>query len=587
MIKLISPKILAGLVAVLLATSCSHDELEIQGSNLPMGEYPLMFTASVEGVQSRAAGKDEWADDDAIGVRIGENGEPGQYKLTQDGDIQEAVKPLYWQNTSSSTVTAWYPCEEQKNVNITNQSESYSDFDYLAAIAKNQNYKSLVSLDFKHQMAKVRYKLEKGDGVSDIDLASATVSIHGYTIASFVEGSLTGSNSGWITPTTDCEALLIPQNMTDKNFIRVSINSKEYYYTPNENEADLQAGFCYEYTITVKKNMIEVSVNNSAVWKPGNKFDSGMTETKNYRLYLSYDADAYNEVMVSTITGIPITAEKTGVYNVSSEGCIIKYKVCSEVKPPYRRDGEFGGYATLTGIKEEEYIICTVSNISSDVSYTLDATAKPCVGDYYYSDNTYSTLLLDGKDNCSGVIFYVGPGPGDNIADYDGKLQKIHGYVLASYPAGDDRPAWCKPDYQKEFIGTDTSSDKWCGYRNTQTILKYIRKTYDNLVLSDDNYTHIYRATTYDASVAPAGTSGWYLGSAAQMSYASQIANTKLKTPISNCGSVSDRTWRYWGTSTEREQTNGNGIYGIFDIEGSLRAGYKNYGQNPRPILTF
>ena len=58
-----------------------------------------------------------------------------------------------------------------------------------------------------------------------------------------------------------------------------------------------------------------------------------------------------------------------------------------------------------------------------------------------------------------------------------------------------------------------------------------------------------------------------------------------ITAPISNCGDATNI--KYLGTSTERDDTK-NDIYGIYDIEGgSLRLGFKNYGQNPRPILTF
>lgn len=572
--------------AMLLCTgfaSCNTEDMPDSNIPLPDGQYPLQLSAEVEGMRSRAAGKDAWADGDAIGVRIGENGEPGQYKLTRAGYIQEAVKPLYWQNTSSSTVTAWYPCEEKTEVNIAYQSGGYADFDFLTATETNQRYNNHVSLKFKHQMAKVKYRLVKGDGVSEGEIGSAKVCIAGYTEASFAQGELTGSSNGWVTPTSDGEVLLVPQNMADKKFIRVTIdNTINYYYTPGKEDADLKAGTYYTYTITVKKNGLDVSVNKTVEWEVGNGFNSDMEETQKYKLYFSYNEDCYENVSVSNISGGLLSANSANTYDLPVEGCVIRYKVKSNVKAPFRRDGVFLGYAQISGSKVEGYFVCNISNVSSDVSYVLDSSSAPCEGDYYYTDNTYSTILLDKNENCSGVIFHVGPGPGDNVSDYDGKLQTIHGYVLAANPAGEDRPKWCTANYQKELIGTHENPDDWCGYKNTQKIIAHAHE--NNVKLGEENYTHIFRATTYSKNVAPNETSGWYLGAAAQMRHAANIAD-KLRTPISTCGSTVQ--WKYWGTSTERNQTNSDGIYGIYDIETGLRSGYKSYGQNPRPILTF
>ena len=101
--------------------------------------------------------------------------------------------------------------------------------------------------------------------------------------------------------------------------------------------------------------------------------------------------------------------------------------------------------------------------------------------------------------------------------------------------------------------------------------------------MSADNYTHVYYATTYNKNTAPSQTSGWYLGSAAQMKKVVEVSGV-ITAPISNCGD--DKNIKYLGTSTERDDTK-NDIYGIYDIENNLRLGFKDYGQNPRPILTF
>lgn len=249
--------------------SCSHDDMPDDGT-LAYGKYPLEFTASVEGMQSRASGKDVWTDGDEIGVRIGTDGQVGRYKLNADGTVQEAVTPVYWQDTLSTYVKAWYPYIPQENVNISNQSRGFAAFDFLAVTAEGRNYTSSTDLILLHSMAKVSCTLQKGDGISDEDLAAATVRIAGYTKASFAEGELTGSGDGWITPTPDGDALLVPQDMTGTPFIQVGFNGKIHTYTPdNELHGKLIAGYHNSYTIIMSADGIEVTGVFGAEWSEG------------------------------------------------------------------------------------------------------------------------------------------------------------------------------------------------------------------------------------------------------------------------------------------------------------------------------
>ena len=263
--------ILITAIAIALA-SCSQDDIpQTGGTPLPDGKYPLAFTASVDGMATRSTGKDRWAEGDKIGVRIGADGATGCYELNhEDGTVKKVHTPVYWQSTAPATVTAWYPYEAQTDKDITDQSEGYKDIDFLKATAKNKKFYDKVELSFIHQMAKVSYTLKKGDDITDEDLKGATVQIAGYTKASFSEGTLTGTDNGWITPASDNDALLVPQDMTNSQFIKVSINGNYFIYTPDTEAAgNLQAGCQYSYTITVKANGIEVTAATGGEWNDG------------------------------------------------------------------------------------------------------------------------------------------------------------------------------------------------------------------------------------------------------------------------------------------------------------------------------
>ena len=444
--------------------SCSQDDFadKPQGGPLPDGEYPLTLTAQVDGMATRTSGKDAWADGDEIGVRIGADGATGHYKLNANGSVKEIITPVYWQNTASATVTAWYPYGEQTNVDISDQSKGFAAFDFLTATAEEQNYQSTVSLSFKHQMAKVSYTLQ-GEGVTDEELQTAVVTLLGDATATSMDGVLEQADQtdGEITScyngdTRTGAALLVPQDMTNKPFIKVSINGNTFTYTPATAATGiLTAGKVNTYTITVKADGIEVTTATGGEWN-----DSG------------------NE-------------------NV--------------------------------GIKE--------------VIAIYDGTeTEPKIGDYYYSDGTWSDgglrkLYADGTMEWAetkpqpengktviAIVFHAGHHAND-ASDYSAtgiRQQKCQGYAVALQDATNGcrwgvigTELGCYPTQNN----LSTPDIDWSGYAWTQIIITAAGGK-DKLNATEPYGYHAtyYAVVDYDNKAqAPDNSSGWFLPSIGQM----------------------------------------------------------------------
>lgn len=271
-------------------TACSKDEMtDDNDTNLPEGQYPVTFTVTgLEAmVNTRAVtitGKDAWAINDPIGISIN-GGDSKTYNITNasTGAMEPADgQPDYWQRaTDSKQISAWYPAVDATNVAIGDQSnDNFSSFDFLVSNGTyNYGNGGSVSLSFKHAMAKVKYTIVKGEGVTDEELNTATVRIYGCTKVTFKGGSVTGNDDGWIVPATtggtSGEALVAPQQMQGKQFIEVTIGSNIYYYTPaNATDANLQSSNQYTYEITVKNSYLEVTMpNGSGAWGNGGTSD--------------------------------------------------------------------------------------------------------------------------------------------------------------------------------------------------------------------------------------------------------------------------------------------------------------------------
>ena len=160
-------------LAAIALTACTQDELAEQGTALPEGAYPLVFTAvqlPPTELQTRVADEGnttEWEDNDQIVVSMG--GKQAIY--TYKGGTWSSDSPLYWENTTQQTVTAWYPVDE--TIDFTHQDQG------LAYLMKGEcegevPFNTTANLTFTHQLAKVRVLLdgEKANEVADVTVRS-------------------------------------------------------------------------------------------------------------------------------------------------------------------------------------------------------------------------------------------------------------------------------------------------------------------------------------------------------------------------------------------------------------------------------
>lgn len=158
---------------LLLFTACTQDELAEQGTALPDGEYPLQIgsvsiTAEAsEEPWTRVTEKPDgsgsvWQPDDAITVSL--DGETATY--TYDGSAWTSDAPLYWKNTQTAEVTAWYPATDGA-LYLGGQDNGL--LYVLRATADNASHNTPVNLQFEHQLAKVRVIVKGTADVIDVE----------------------------------------------------------------------------------------------------------------------------------------------------------------------------------------------------------------------------------------------------------------------------------------------------------------------------------------------------------------------------------------------------------------------------------
>lgn len=146
------------------------------------------------------------------------------------------------------------------------------------------------------------------------------------------------------------------------------------------------------------------------------------------------------------------------------------------------------------------------------------------VGDYYYSDGTFSSDY-DANKNVIGIIFYVGhhPKDGSDYSDSGIGEKECHGYVMALSAAHRWNIAWMdNKDISVKIDGISHDTDDWNGYANQKAIERYASNNQVGLTFS--NFGAAYVCTTYGTPQsevhsqfhAPAKSSGWFLPSVGQ-----------------------------------------------------------------------
>ena len=550
--------------ACLMAASCS--DVTDDSITLPDGKYPMTFTASVDGLAapnpaSRATtdvnGQTSWQENDPVAISMDGGANHKVYKISDAGIgamiADGEANTLYWQKSDETkTLAAWHPvsCTIGSNtgsgeVSITDQRSGFGTLEnILHAPARDYAYSNggSVAFTFRHALAKVKVALKKGDGIEESDLSNAIVTFTGYTAGTLGYGGMTDSkgmtgsegSNGDISPKAETPAgggaatytaLVIPQQMKGKKFIKVTIGTgsaaRDYYYTPtNSTDADLEAGKQYNYTITVKKTGLVVTVTgNGTAW----------TDTS-----IDTDPDVAITYRITAPEGVTIAAASDGSLSGNNGSYTLSGGNVVTITNDYgARIGIKGLYEVADG---------TTYTLKSDllIEYSL---ADARVGDFYCKNSSGEGYLIPGdiaqlteerQAACIGIVYStdvnrIGKAAKEVLTD---KGITPHGLVMALTNASNSCN-WGEPFRDENSNGSEGEPFK----ENTDQLQKqynnvdgygethWIIDTYGrngNTALQD-TYTAFYHTSRYGTAesntgkyAAPSNTTGWFIPSMGQ-----------------------------------------------------------------------
>lgn len=280
--------------AALVLAACTGDD----DAAWPEGGVPLELYAAVEGyssanAQTRATTENRWEGGERVRLWISNSisGRVEEIYSSVDSDGKLIVNLAWVSPDEEKGIQGLYPLSRNIvsfSVQADQSNEGYQDSDCMAApylrIAVTSPDKTLV---FRHVIAKVVVHLKAGNGVTDDELQRATVTFENLACTG---GSINFSNGtaeqvtpridritpNEVTPAADgyvrtVRALLLPQDMSKRKFVKIVIGGKTFYYTPAAGEADFFSGKMYEYRLTVTsegiKN-IDVEGEGGGTWQP-------------------------------------------------------------------------------------------------------------------------------------------------------------------------------------------------------------------------------------------------------------------------------------------------------------------------------
>lgn len=572
---------IVGAALVLGMYACTVDK-ELEYSH----DGDISFSANVGKMRSRVL-NNQWEGDEQIGVSLGENTASFKaYSIATDGTMSTTEEPYQWEGTPVN-ITAWTPLTDQE-INLTDQTTEQKLYDCDLLFCQTQAKSKEVHLQFNHQMTKMLYMLQGHGAYTDEEAKNARIYFLGYGAVTYTKGIINpiGDVNTPINPhridDTNGEAIMVPCEMWDKPLIKVEIGGDTHYYTPRKSTivdgkteeerktGVLTPGAQQKYYIWVDKKGLTVNMESSSIgWDNETIKDDEITDSK-FKVVIPEE--------ISGLTGYSLQGIETNDFITNTEeGFSITYQK-GEISDGIDFEGMCDRKRTVN--TEANTVTFSFTNIHSDIKLAYMPEYME-VGYYFYNDGTYGDTY---KDNAVGIIYKIGAHNTDNVTNYAGTINTIHGYVVALDDEKNDNGTsafkWKEGsgtlfsnNYPESGIeGGNTS--KYIGYQNTKYLIEHAATQADTKVPAAAT------STAKNASGVIIGTSGWYLPSHTQLKDLDSLAGISKQGYIALEGT-------YWDSSFDNDLNAyivvfGNGTISSADFYRAVDSELK-----VRLILTF
>lgn len=559
--------------------ACSSDDPTTEAMVDDSQPVIAQFIGCIDKVQSRADGV-VWDAGDAIGISGGEytnikyladtKGTDRHFTAEVEGD------EIYFNEKATVNFVAYHPYAGSKGTSagVISKTITASDqernarqqIDFMFGKGSGNKAASSVELNLQHKMSQLTLNFKSGgDDMSKLtaftikgvkmsgqfDTETGAVEVMGN--ATNLEMPLSGATGSSYSKSL----ILYPQRFTAPIPIEAVWDGTTISGELKIAENRLMGNSNYICDITVSKEGLEV---NTIKGEWNDDEDSADAEQVEY-FYASLptipsSVDGISELKV-TVDGEQPYMDNNQYVLRAGQNLEISFKLNSG-KMVKSFDGwvEQGicdrtcSYNEVTGVST-----CIYSDFSSDFTVgdlnlttgnSVPVGTAPKVGDYYYSDGTWSSDLK-AESTCIGIVFKVGAGKGENSYM---RLNKMNGYVIALNNTTNERKAFANNTDLPEL---EVGYEKYMGCSTMSLLAKRADFT-------EDNYWACYSALHYSPA-APEYTSGWYLPSLAEFVDLSDgiiSSNNKEGLVEANIGKAGGKKMRggscfYWSVSKNQK----------------------------------
>lgn len=186
----------------------------------------------------------------------------------------------------------------------------------------------------------------------------------------------------------------------------------------------------------------------------------------------------------------------------------------------------------VTGVARGSVTV-TARAASATASVAVKVVRAPHIGDYFYSDGTFSSSI-DNNKSIIGIIFWIGDPTADDAALRREHPECSHGLVVAAYPDmtptpwqsnasmfGSTTGSWIESNLSGLYVspvsiwGSDTRRNLISGYNNT-CALKRFNADASNSAWPVEAVARVQQFS--DNVQTPASTSGWFLPGTKELS---------------------------------------------------------------------
>ncbi len=493
------------------ALSCSEEAWQAGKED----EGELILAAHVEKVMTRVTDAG-WTGGETVAVMA--DGIVKPYIVDVAGNMTAGDQGAFRWKGKEFEMMAWYPVSDAE-INLKDQSsqEKFFACDLLfskaVATASRQ-----VNFTFSHMMTRMQWTLA-AEGYTEEEIRSAQVAFFGYGAVSYTGGNIVPSGSPDQAVSTfesqegglrRGQAMMVPCDMWGKPLVQVNIGGDSYTYIPDQNdEADfaartgvLEAGCWQKYTLTVSRKMLTVSMQpNTVGWENG-----AIGEVTDAKLVadITPEVSALQDYIVSGVSG-GLIADNTDGFSISYAetglGGLLWEGTCQVSR------SESGNTQTYT-----------FSNVRSDIRVTYLSTIEP--GYYFYDNGTWGPA--PEMDGCTalGRVFALDQNENDESVY---PMNRVRGYVVCTEYSDASQRAWVANPGDKDYLEalasitisedqTERESD-YSGYKRTNDI----DGAFAGLSGTWETGAPFWYAFKNAGAEAPAGTSGWYIPTVAQL----------------------------------------------------------------------